>query len=170
MKQFEVFVLSGEAVSSYTDENLPFDLETCKKLFPVGGRGGDFFKEHFQFCPVVLKKHQDVICQGHKASCPLPYLEEEPIGSGAFGVVYKALIERGHLRDGAAGYDSPVYYAWKEFELDPRRGEKAFREEMKTVKEILQQSKTHKNIMVTQCSLEHGNRFSLFFDLAECNL
>ena len=170
LKQFEVFILSSEAVSSYTDDNLPFDLETCKKLFPVGGRGGDFFREQFQFCPVVLKKHQDVICQGHKASCPLPCLKEEPIGSGAFGVVYKVLIERGHLRDGAAGYDSPVYYARKEFELDPRRGEKAFREEMKTVKEILQQSKTHKNIMVTQCSLEYGNRFSLFFDLAECNL
>ena len=170
LKQFEVFTLSGEAFSSYTDDNLPFDLETCEKLFPVGGRSGDFFREQFQFCPVVLKKHQDVICQAHKASCPLPYLEEELIGSGAFGAVYKVLIERGHLRDGTAGYDSPVHYARKEFELDPRKGEKAFREEMKTVKEILQQSTIHKNIMVTQCSLEYGNRFSLFFDLAECNL
>ncbi|OCL04848.1 kinase-like protein [Glonium stellatum] len=170
LRQFDTFLRSNDSNPSCTDDDLPFDLETCHRLFPAGGRGGDFFTLQFQFCPVVLNKHQDVICKDHKVSCPLPFIQEEYINSGAFGTVYKVLIEKGHFRHGAAGYDSRVPYARKEFELDLRRGEKAFREEMETIQEILQQSKSHKNIMVTQCSLQYGNRFSLFFELAKCNL
>lgn len=47
---------------------------------------------------------------------------------------------------------------------------KSFDDEGTTIKQIIQSVKGHRNIATTRASLERGNTYSLFFDLAERNL
>ena len=47
---------------------------------------------------------------------------------------------------------------------------KSFDDEGTTIKQIIQSVKGHRNIATTRASLEWGNTYSLFFDLAERNL
>ncbi len=47
---------------------------------------------------------------------------------------------------------------------------KSFVAEGTTIKQFIQCAKSHDNIATTKASLEWGNTYSLFFDLAKCNL
>lgn len=47
---------------------------------------------------------------------------------------------------------------------------KSFEAEGTTIKQFIQATKDHSNIATTKASLEWGNTYSLFFDLANCNL
>ena len=47
---------------------------------------------------------------------------------------------------------------------------KAFEAEDSTIKKFIQAAKSHENILVTRASLELGNTYSLFFDLAKYSL
>lgn len=47
---------------------------------------------------------------------------------------------------------------------------KSFEAEGTTIKQFIQSAKSHDNIAITKASLEWGNTYSLFFDLANCNL
>lgn len=60
---------------------------------------GTISGEHqFVFRPVILKEQDEVRYVDHKQSCPRPFLEEpEKIGQGAYAIVYKVRIEKGHL-------------------------------------------------------------------------
>lgn len=62
------------------------------------------------------------------------------------------------------------WYAQKEF-IDYDAGTKrTFEAEGSTIKQFIQATKSHKNILVTKASLEWGDTYSLFFDLAKCSL
>ena len=47
---------------------------------------------------------------------------------------------------------------------------KSFTKEGTTIRQFIQSVKTHDNIATTRASLEWGNTYRLFFDLAKCNL
>ncbi|OCK78098.1 hypothetical protein K432DRAFT_406760 [Lepidopterella palustris CBS 459.81] len=172
LKQFIQFIPrapNAKPQSPFTDENLPIDKATAKTLFPIYDRGADFFDEQFKFCPVVLKKHEEVVCNDYRASCRLPYLEQSFLNSGAYGRVFKVEVERGHFVSEREGSSNPLSraYARKDFELNR---EKDFQDERRIIREILRQPKRHENVMYALCSLECQDTFSLFFELADCNL
>ncbi len=81
-----------------TDGELPFDKETCNRLFG-DDTGNLFWNTQFSFCPVVLKHTKRRVYTGHKKFCPLPFLEREMIGEGAFGKVFKVKVERDHFHE-----------------------------------------------------------------------
>ena len=58
----------------------------------------------------------------------------------------------------------------KEFTGYNAEAKKSFDDEGTTIKQIIQSVKGHRNIATTRASLEWGNTYSLFFDLAERNL
>lgn len=58
----------------------------------------------------------------------------------------------------------------KEFTGYDAEVKKSFDDEGTTIKQIIQSVKGHRNIATTRASLEWGNTYSLFFDLAERNL
>ena len=58
----------------------------------------------------------------------------------------------------------------KEFTGYNAEAKKSFDDEGTTIKQIIQSVKGHRNIATTRASLEWGNTYSLFFDLAESNL
>lgn len=61
-------------------------------------------------------------------------------------------------------------YAMKEFIGYIAEPTRSFQAEGATIKQIIQSAKSHENIATTKASLERGNTYSLFFDLAKCNL
>lgn len=79
------------------DCDLPLERSTAREAF--GNVDGHNFWEHqFLFCPVILKEQDEVRYVDHKQSCPRPFLEEpKKIGQGAYAVVYRVRIEKGHL-------------------------------------------------------------------------
>ena len=62
------------------------------------------------------------------------------------------------------------WYAQKEFIDYDAETKRTFEGEGSTIKQLIQATKTHKNILVTKASLELDNTYSLFFDLAKYSL
>lgn len=58
----------------------------------------------------------------------------------------------------------------KEFIGYNAEARKSFQAEGATIKQVIQSAKSHESIATTKASLEWGNTYSLFFDLAKCNL
>ena len=62
------------------------------------------------------------------------------------------------------------WYAQKEFiDYDPGT-KRTFEAEGSTIKQFIQATKSHENVLVTRASLEWGDTYSLFFDLAKYSL
>ncbi|KAF7593745.1 hypothetical protein BBP40_010921 [Aspergillus hancockii] len=171
LQQYLDFVLEATTDNvgplQFTDADLPIPLATATVTFPL--QGTEFYSKQFRFCAVTLMKRDEVIYKDDRSKCPLPYLEQKMIGQGAFGQVWRVLIEKGHFQsryDRTANTDA-VEYARKDFELDRER---AFYDERKILDTIMDQPMRHKNIMVALASLQYGATYSLFFPLASCNL
>ena len=58
----------------------------------------------------------------------------------------------------------------KEYHDYDAEAKKSYVAEGTTIKQFIQCAKSHDNIATTKASLEWGNTYSLFFDLAKCNL
>jgi hypothetical protein len=81
----------GEWPCGKTDDDLPFDEYFAGRLF--GSKGGTiFFNHQFLFAVVTLGK--GIFAHTYDALSSLPYLENERIGSGAYGNVYRVKIEK----------------------------------------------------------------------------
>ncbi|THC95889.1 hypothetical protein EYZ11_004620 [Aspergillus tanneri] len=155
------------ATLKVTDDDLPLSRSTATGTFPL--KGAEFYEKQFKFCAVTLVKREEVIYKDDRCKCPLPYLEESRIGEGAFGQVWSVRIEKRHLQSRGKHTETTVAleYARKDFQLNQ---EQAFQEEREILNRILDQPRRHRNIMVALASLQYGNTYSLFFDLASCNL
>lgn len=120
------------------------------------------------FCPIVLYKGEDVqVAKGR--SQRLPYMsDEERIGEGSFGVVYRTVIAPGHLKDRhdlSMANTEPMPMARKDF-----KKVRHIPEEWETMKHILNAPLKSKNILETFGILQLDNTFSIFMPLAECDL
>ena len=62
------------------------------------------------------------------------------------------------------------WYAQKEFKNYDAGTKRTFEAEGSTIKQFIQATKRHENILVTKASLEWGDTYSLFFDLAKYSL
>lgn len=102
-----------------TDHGLPVSLDIAQRAFPY--RGHDFYEMQFSFCPVTLKKGDEVIYKDYRRRCLLPYLEEEQIGEGAFGRVWKVKIERCHWESRNGLNDKTLVFARKDSSSNAKR-------------------------------------------------
>ncbi|OTB11829.1 hypothetical protein K445DRAFT_26319 [Daldinia sp. EC12] len=119
------------------------------------------------FCPIVLYGG-DVQSVDEKKQ-RLPYMtDEEEIGMGSYGVVYRVVIAKGHLvnKYTSMANSEPLPMARKDFEKNGH-----FQKELETMKQILCTPRKSRNIVETFGSLQlNDNIFSLFMPLAECDL
>ncbi|KAK4693582.1 hypothetical protein P7C71_g3846, partial [Lecanoromycetidae sp. Uapishka_2] len=164
LRNFGEDVMNDTVDQRLRDRNLPLENNAACEIF--GHDDGNSFWEHqFLFCPVVLVKGDETIYVDEKQSCPLPFCEEpEQIGRGTYSRVYKAIVEAGHLiTDKATG--SALNFI--DYDSDTK---KSFEAEESILRKFVQSSKRHNNILVTKASLEYGNTYSLFFDLAKYSL
>jgi serine/threonine protein kinase len=150
-----------------TDDDLPISLPLARRVFPTNAQ--DFYDEQFRFCAVTLMKREEVIYKGERCLCPLPYLEESEIAEGSFGRVFRVRIEGQHVvsRGSQSINQKPRYCARKDF---PVNRERAFQWEQEILKRIHRQPRSNENVMVAIASLQYGDTYSLFFELATCNL
>lgn len=88
--------IQSESRKPIADHDLPLRLEDAREAF--GSDGYQFWREQYIFCPVVLKENDESSYVDNRASCPMPFIEEPvEIGRGAYGIVRKVTIEKGHL-------------------------------------------------------------------------
>ena len=97
LRKFSSDLVEREAQNSISDSKLPFTKEDACKAFGTND-GNSFWENQYFFSPVVLHENDESRYVGNKASCPLPILgEPEVIGQGAYAIVKKVKIEKGHL-------------------------------------------------------------------------
>ena len=89
------------------DADLPLTKHAASEKF--GEDVPTFWEHQYLFCPVILKGEEENMYKDHKQSCPRPFVKEpEKIGQGAYAIVYKVVIAKGHLtKEGASNDVSP---------------------------------------------------------------
>ncbi|RBA14599.1 serine/threonine protein kinase [Fusarium proliferatum] len=134
----------------------------------------DFFTEQRPFCTIVLGGAGVVtIDQDDKRS--LPWLDENHIGSGAFGSVYKVKIPKNHLtmqRDFNQTNSVAKLVARKDYRV-AKNIEENFEKEVKSIREIFSSSSKHNNILESFGTLVIRGpepKFSLLMPLADMDL
>ncbi|KAF2473419.1 kinase-like protein [Lindgomyces ingoldianus] len=147
---------------------LPLQPGTSRELFGENRVAADLFCNNQEyFCAVVLRKKEEVVCQGHRR---VPYLEEVEIGSGVYGKVYRVLVARHHFYDARQQMSNPhkKQLARKDFVLDLQ--DNAYVRERDVLREIVRNVKQNRNIVENMGSLEIGSTYSLFMPLANDDL
>ena len=97
LRKFSSYILEIEPSHSISDDDLPVAQEDAIQAFG-NDDGHQFWGEQYVFCPVVLKEGDESLYVDKRAPCPLPFVEEpKEIGKGAYAVVKKVIIEKGHL-------------------------------------------------------------------------
>ena len=108
---FVELLLSEEPHRPYSDDDLPLTKDVATEHF--GEDVHTFWEHQYLFCPVILKGQEENIYKGHRQSCPLPFVKEpEKIGQGAYAIVYKVVIAKGHLTndEGSNDVSPPLSY------------------------------------------------------------
>ncbi|KAM0188800.1 hypothetical protein ACHAPA_006506 [Fusarium lateritium] len=134
------------------DQETPNLLPACKeflsRLFSRPSDRRDFFDEQRTFCTLVLGG-LDLVTIRSDDQKSLPWLEQEQIGAGAFGIVYKVTIPEGHLTtDGNFNQPTsrPMTVARKDF-ICVDTAEASFKKEVKAIRDIFSGQVTHDNIL-----------------------
>ncbi|EXF77921.1 serine/threonine protein kinase [Colletotrichum fioriniae PJ7] len=149
------------------------DRTLLKKVFSSDETTVDlFYKNQACFSTVVIRNGPKEIGTVVKSldTCRLPWLEEEHLGSGSYGDVYKVVVAKGHFVVKGYANPEPEALARKDYKVKSAIN---FREEAETMRKILQSTSKHDNILESIGTLEIGSnplRFSLFMELAIDNL
>ncbi|KAF2837144.1 hypothetical protein M501DRAFT_995675, partial [Patellaria atrata CBS 101060] len=157
------------------DVNLPFPREELVKEDFLGPYDGhSFFKNQWQFCPLVIQERPRpyVLSELHYR---FPYIEpEEKIGDGATGSVYKVVIAPHHLKYETSTFKTentePRKVAVKR--VIERNAEQIEFENLTSLRECLSQ---HSRIMVNITTIKEqfsqvGPTYHIFYDLAAFSL
>ena len=97
LRTFEQNLHDAKFQESLNDDNLPFEKPQCIEFFGDDD-GPRFWEGQMPFCPVRFKENDQVSYVGTRASSRLPFVKElKRIGEGTYGIVYKGIIEQGHL-------------------------------------------------------------------------
>ena len=79
------------------DSDLPLTKAAACEAFGTDD-GPKFWERQYLFCPVILEERKEVRYVDHRDSCPCPWLDDpKEIGRGAYAIVYRVKIEKGHL-------------------------------------------------------------------------
>lgn len=151
--------------------SLPANREDLKTLFDGDEVDADkFLGKQAYFCPVIINHGIELKIDAIDYR-RLPYLEEQDIGKGYFGHVFKVKIAKGHLIDPVQGTANlqPVEVARKDYYVSHEFDPAAEREIM----EMIRASSAWEcpNILKNMGSLAFGPTvYSLFMPLAICDL
>ena len=97
LRAFEQKLHEEQTHELLNDDNLPFERPHCTQLFGEDD-GPRFWDGQMPFCAVRFKENDQVSYVGTRASSRLPFVKDlKKIGEGTFGIVYKGVIEKGHL-------------------------------------------------------------------------
>ncbi|KAK3335227.1 kinase-like domain-containing protein [Cercophora scortea] len=152
---------------------LPVDREDLIELFGNVVAADKFFTKQACFSTVVIRNREEVRVEDPEGQ-RLPYLEEQPLGKGSFGKVFKVKLARGHFYDPLTGTENPEpkeiarkdYLISAEFRTDRAKGEREIMDKILT-----SSARTCQNILENFGSLEIGTTtYSLFMPLAICDL
>jgi serine/threonine protein kinase len=135
------------------------------------------------FCPIVFREneatHMDDV--SHRR---FPYLEEEPLGEGSMGEVFRVKVAPGHFispqGEGGDADELPRELARKDYKLNREdreegeeerrlRGGRRIRDE-KDILQLLHDCRNHGHIVKTLGAFHNGVRYSLFLELAARDL
>ncbi|KAK1638668.1 kinase-like domain-containing protein [Colletotrichum phormii] len=156
---------------------LPTDLQSLTEFFDGDEATADkFYGSQAPFCTVVLRQREETTIHGDTQR--LPYVEEELLGSGAFGRVYKVKIAKGHFEDRRRNDSRERWVARKDYITRSSSDSNVeSREEGEIMKMILSLSKTCENILenLGTLNIEYPTGaspapYSLFMPLAVCDL
>ncbi len=97
MDFIDCLLLTERRSNPIFDSDLPLTKVAACEAF--GSDDGHKFWEHQPlFCPVILEERNEVRYVDHRQSCPRPFLEDpKEIGRGAYAIVYRVKVEKGHL-------------------------------------------------------------------------
>ncbi|GKU03036.1 serine threonine protein kinase [Fusarium langsethiae] len=158
--------------SKATPYLLPARKEYLDNLFSDPKDVYRFFHRQRPFCTLVVGG-PDMITISSEDPRNLPWLSEEELSSGSFGVVYKVRVAEGHLtrsRDLKQTNNTPDVIARKDFKFE---AEASFEKEWEAVTSILNSTQQHNNIVkcfgaiVTEGP---SSKFSLLMPLADMDL
>ncbi|KXH32372.1 serine/threonine protein kinase [Colletotrichum simmondsii] len=158
--------------------SLPADRQSLTEFFDGDEATADkFYGSQALFCTVVLRQREETTIQDGDTQ-RLPYVEEELLGSGSFGRVYKVKIAKGHFEDRRRNDNRERWVARKDYIVrSSSDSDIESREEGEIMKMILNLSKTCENIMenLGTLNIEYPTGaspapYSLFMPLAVCDL
>lgn len=148
---------------------LPVERKWLEELFEAVEPTDLFFNRQACFCPVRIRKRENVFVQPDRER--LPYLEEKPLARGSFGEVFVVKVARGHIYDPGTGVsnDKPEEVARKDYEISQ---DAEASEESDIINTILKESSLKcSNIIESYGSLQIGkSTYSLFMPLAQYDL
>ncbi|KAL9616722.1 MAG: hypothetical protein Q9160_008443 [Pyrenula sp. 1 TL-2023] len=144
---------------------LPLSIEEARHFF--GPEAADrFFQLQLQFCAVVLEEKQLL---KRDPSSRLPFTSEEDIGGGSFGRVVKVKIAPHHFRSRWTTNGEGLEVARKDYlleDFDPRHHQN----ELEVLRTFVQNDTKCEYIMENLASLQMGQKYHLFMELAQCDL
>lgn len=111
LMDFVQSLLNEDTHSPCFDDDLPLTRDAAYEKF--GEDVPTFWEHQYLFCPVILKGQEENIYRDHKKLCPRPLVKEpQKIGQGAYAIVYKVVIAKGHLTndEGSNDVSPPLSY------------------------------------------------------------
>jgi serine/threonine protein kinase len=166
-RDFKTFVVKFVAPANGISRELPLSYSEIKDIFNSEATAHAFKNSQSFFCPVVLQKNKEVVCEKPR---PLPYISKKPLGEGSFGKVYAVEIAAGHWADGHMLNSGDMLVACKEYKFVPASGDTSHEQERAVMLEILRTPLKHDNILESFGSLRMEDTYSLFMPLADCDL
>ncbi|KAL6231205.1 hypothetical protein BDW75DRAFT_248078 [Aspergillus navahoensis] len=161
-------VISGKGTKLLS---LPTNRELLKTLFKGDEVDADkFLGKQAYFCPVIIERNTEMRFDAVDY-LRLPYLEEQDVGKGYFGHVFKVKIAKGHLCDPVkrTANTAPVEVARKDYQVSNEFDPAAEREIMEMIR--ANSARQCPNILKNLGSLAFGPTvYSLFMPLAICDL
>ena len=148
---------------------LPWDESKANDIFQHAQSASGFLDYQMIFCAVTLRKNTELRCPRGTRMPFLPdaetFLPDKKLGEGAYGQVFRVRIAEGHVS--GASHDGEKLLARKDYRIN--RGDMR-EKERQVMSAIVTNTSTNRNILEIFCSVEIDDTYSLFMELAVCDL
>ncbi|KAI9685677.1 MAG: hypothetical protein M1822_004237 [Bathelium mastoideum] len=143
--------------------SLPWSESKANGVFQDAQSASGFLDYQMTFCAVTLRKNTELRCP---PGTRLPFLPgTQKLGEGAYGQVFRVCIAEGHVS--GASLDGEKVFARKDYRINR---EDMREKERQVISAIVTNTSTNRNILEIFCSVEIDDTYSLFMELAECDL